>query len=49
MTTYNKLVRDKILKILKKSGVKYKYHIAKDNTEYLTKLYEKLQEEIGEF
>jgi predicted house-cleaning noncanonical NTP pyrophosphatase (MazG superfamily) len=49
MTTYNKLVRDKILKIIKKSGSGYKYHIAKDNTEYLTKLYEKLQEEITEF
>jgi predicted house-cleaning noncanonical NTP pyrophosphatase (MazG superfamily) len=49
MTTYNKLVRDKILKIIKKSGSGYKYHIAKDDTEFLTKLYEKLEEEIGEF
>jgi len=49
MKTYNKLVRDKILKILKKSGVGYKYHIAKDDAEFLEKLYEKLQEEILEF
>ncbi|MFA5207280.1 MAG: nucleoside triphosphate pyrophosphohydrolase [Candidatus Paceibacterota bacterium] len=49
MTTYNKLVRDKILKIIKKSGSGYKYHIAKDDTEFLEKLYEKLQEEITEF
>ncbi len=49
MTTYNKLVRDKILKIIKKSGSGYKYHIAKDNAEFLEKLYEKLEEEIQEF
>jgi predicted house-cleaning noncanonical NTP pyrophosphatase (MazG superfamily) len=49
MTTYNKLVRDKIVKILKKSSIGYKYHIAKDDTEFLEKLYEKLQEEIQEF
>lgn len=49
MKTYNKLVRDKILKILKKSGVGHKYHIAENDAEYLEKLYEKLQEEIGEF
>lgn len=49
MKTYNKLVRDKILKELKKSGVGYKYHIAKDDGEFLEKLYDKLQEEIQEF
>lgn len=49
MTRYDKLVRDKILKIIKKSGSGYKYHIAKDDTEFLAKLYEKLEEEIQEF
>lgn len=49
MIKYNKLVRDKILKIIKKSGCGYKYHLAKDDTEFLTKLYEKLEEEIQEF
>jgi len=48
MKIYNKLVRDKILKILKKAGVKHKYHIA-DDAEYYTKLHDKLQEEIQEF
>ncbi|HPW67040.1 MAG TPA: nucleoside triphosphate pyrophosphohydrolase [Salinivirgaceae bacterium] len=46
---HNKLVRDKILKTLKKSGVGHKYHIAKDDTEFLEKLNEKLREEIQEF
>jgi len=46
---YNKLVRDKILKILKKSGIGHSHHIAIDDKEYLKKLYEKLDEEIQEF
>ena len=49
MKVYNKLVRDKILKIIKKSGSGCKYHIAKDDNEFLEKLYEKLGEEILEF
>ena len=49
MIVYNKLVRDKILKIIKKSGTGCKYHLAKDDIEYLNKLHEKLQEEILEF
>ncbi len=48
MIEYNKLVRDKILDILKKKKIKYKYHTA-NKKEYLDKLYEKLDEEIAEF
>ena len=48
MREYNKLVRDKILKILKIQRKGYKYHIA-DANEYREKVYEKLQEEILEF
>lgn len=49
MIEYNKLVRDNIPNIIKQNDTKCKYHIAKDDTEYLTKLFEKLQEEIAEF
>jgi len=49
MKIYNKLVRDKILKIMKQNYVSYKYHIAVDDNEYISKLYEKLTEEINEF
>jgi len=48
MKKYDKLVRDRILKILKINGKRFKYHIA-DTEEYHLKLYEKLQEEILEF
>lgn len=49
MTTYNKLVRDRIPEIIKKDGGKCKCRIIIDDQEYLDKLHEKLQEEIQEF
>ncbi|HLD26390.1 MAG TPA: nucleoside triphosphate pyrophosphohydrolase [Patescibacteria group bacterium] len=44
----NKLVRDNIPDIIKKSGKTGIIHIA-DSEEYLQKIYEKLQEETKEF
>lgn len=44
---YNKLVRDKIPQIIKKSGKDYRVHIA-DETEYKTMLQDKLREEVDE-
>ena len=48
MTTYNKLIRDKIPEHLESKGVSYKAHIAGDQ-EYHEKLHEKLREEMEEF
>lgn len=45
---YNKLVRDRIPKIIEKEGKQVITHIAA-KAEYKKKLYEKLHEEVGEF
>ena len=45
---YNKLVRDKIPKIIKDSGKECKYHRA-NIPEYNLKLYDKMCEELVEF
>ena len=44
----NKLVRDRIPTIIGKTGKKYTTHIASE-AEYQEKLWEKLNEEVGEF
>ena len=49
MIRYDKLVRDNIPENIARSGTKCKYHVVKNNKEFLEKLYEKLQEEIGVF
>lgn len=48
MTSYNKLVRDKIPEILDAKGVPYEKRIA-DEVEYKKELIIKLQEEVDEF
>jgi predicted house-cleaning noncanonical NTP pyrophosphatase (MazG superfamily) len=48
MTSYNKLVRDKIPEILDKKGITYEKRIA-GNVEYKEELIKKLGEEILEF
>jgi len=49
MKTYNKLIRDKIPFIIRESGDDCVFHEARDNEEFEEKLFDKLQEEIGEF
>ena len=46
--SYNKLVRDKIIDIIKNNGEKPKYHTLTDE-EYLVELHKKLFEEAQEF
>lgn len=45
---YNKLVRDRIPKIIESTGKTYELHVA-DKNEYVAKLHEKLSEESKEF
>ncbi len=48
MTSYNKLVRDRIPEIMDAKGVPYEKRIASPE-EYKTELIKKLAEEVGEF
>ena len=48
MNTYNKLVRDNILDIIRTNGEQSIFHIANEE-EFKIKLFEKLQEEAVEF
>lgn len=48
MTLYNKLVRDKIPKIIQANGGQPITHIA-DKEEYAAKLHDKLREEVNEY
>ena len=48
MTSYNKLVRDKIPDMLDKKGISYEKRIASDE-EYKAELIKKLEEEVKEF
>ncbi len=45
---YDKLIRDNISEIMKDKGVKHTFHVA-DETEYSSKLKEKLIEEVNEY
>lgn len=49
MTIHNKLVRDNIPAILKKSGVKFRVHpVPLTDKQFLNKLYQKIREEYVE-
>ncbi len=45
---YNKLVRDRILEVIEKTGKKSEFHIANEK-EYKDLLIKKLSEEVEEF
>ena len=49
MPKYNKLVRDRIPEILTEKGLNYVVRPVANEQEYVTKLKEKLQEEVNEF
>ena len=49
MKTYNKLVRDRIPEIIEGKGGVPKTRVLSDDTEYLTELGKKLQEEVNEY
>lgn len=48
LSTYNKLIRDNILKIMEDKGCKVTYRIL-DDKEYLKELEKKLLEEVNEY
>jgi len=49
LKTYNKLVRDRIPEIIEGKGGVSKTRVLSDDTEYLSELGKKLQEEVNEY